>query len=108
MVQHPKDYPWTSYHHNALYLPNSLISPHEVYLKLGKTKRENAEHYSTLFEKHIPQSKIDEIRSALNRAWVLGSNEFKVEIERKTGVPIIFNSWGGARHVGDDSPMYFF
>jgi len=108
IILHPKDYPWTSYRHNALNQSASLITPHEVYLKLGKSGRERAEHYSSLFKQLIPQSKIDEIRSALNRAWVLGSNDFKLEVERKTGVPIIFNPWGGARNVREDSPLYFF
>lgn len=107
MVRHLKDYAWTSYHHNALNQPISLITPHEVYLRLGENNQERAARYVALFEVSIPQSKVDEIRSALNRAWVLGSSEFKLEVEKKTGVPIIFNSWGGARNVREESPMYF-
>ena len=41
MVSHPSDYPWSSYAFNALGKENALLTPHPLYLALGRdeTKR---------------------------------------------------------------------
>ncbi|MEO1884127.1 MAG: hypothetical protein ABGX71_11275 [Methyloprofundus sp.] len=35
MVETPDDYEWSSYRHNALGKPDSLITEHELYKNLG-------------------------------------------------------------------------
>ena len=35
MVDHPSDYPWSSYACNAAGKPNPMLSPHDLYLQLG-------------------------------------------------------------------------
>ena len=37
MVEHPADYPWSSYSYNAAGVEIQILSPHESYLALGKT-----------------------------------------------------------------------
>jgi REP-associated tyrosine transposase len=37
MVDHPSEYPWSSYHHNAQGQPDALLTPHLEYKRLGKT-----------------------------------------------------------------------
>ena len=39
MVEHPAEYPWSSYHANALDKVVELISPHPVYQRLGNNKK---------------------------------------------------------------------
>jgi len=84
MVDHPSDYRWSSYGHNALGETNGLISPHEVYLRLGSDPELRCEAYRHLFDAHIDDRKLDEIRTATNRSWVLGSERFKEQIEALT------------------------
>ncbi len=85
MVEHPSDYPWSSYRHNALGVPIELITPHSLYAGLAKTDKTRQKRYRALFENEIPEYALEEIRESLNRAWVLGSGRFKQQIEKKTG-----------------------
>ncbi len=84
MVRHPKNYPWSSYRFNALGEPDKLITPHDLYLSLGESPKTYQLNYATLFEERIPTKTLDEIRDATNKAWPLGSDKFKHEIEKIT------------------------
>jgi putative transposase len=85
MVQHPADYPWTSYHHNALDKHIQLITPHSCYEALGKGPEERKRAYKDLFAQQIPELSLEEIRTSTNKAWVLGEDRFKQQIETATG-----------------------
>ncbi|WP_031433980.1 transposase [Methylomarinum vadi] len=82
MVRHPGDYPWSSYHFNAFGKENALLSPHPLYLALGNDATKRQEVYQELFEQHVTESTIKEIRDATNKAWVLGGGRFQEEVER--------------------------
>jgi len=60
MVEHPAEYPWSSYHFNALGV------------------------YRHLIEHHVPDRTIDAIRMATNKAWVLGNDKFQQQVEDLT------------------------
>jgi len=96
MVVHPSDYPWSSYRSNALGEENKLITHHPKYLSLARTNEQRQSVYRGLFEQHIGDRTIEDIRAATNKAWVLGSEFFKAQIEQKTGRP------SQARKVGGD------
>ncbi len=83
MVAHPSEYPWSSYHYNALGQPNDLITPHSEYRRLGKTDDERQAAYRQLFKSHIPEGIVNEIRESTNKAWVLGNDRFKQRIQMK-------------------------
>lgn len=83
MVAHPSEYPWSSYHHNALSLPDELLTAHLEYRRLGKTDEARQAAYRQLFKHHIPESSVAEIREATNKAWVLGNDRFKQRIQQK-------------------------
>ena len=85
MVKHPAEYPWSSYHRNALDKEIQVITPHQCYEELGSSDTERKAVYQSLFEQHIPDLTLDEIRNATNKAWVLGENRFKQQIEKQTG-----------------------
>ena len=85
MVAHPAEYPWSSYQYNAVGKPISLIEPNSCYLSLGKTKLESKIAYRAPFEQGIPDYTLQEIRDYINKAWVLGSDGFKKQIEAQTG-----------------------
>ena len=82
-VNHPSEYPWSSYRFNALGEANSLLTPHPEYRRLGKTNEQRQQAYRELFRARIPQLTLDEIREATNKAWVLGNDRFKEMIEVK-------------------------
>jgi putative transposase len=97
MVDHPADYPWSSYRFIALGDKNELVMPHEFYKRLGKTIKKPCEVYRTLFNVEIPQHTIEEIREATNKSWVLGSDYFKEMIEKKINRPMNPRGRGGDR-----------
>jgi putative transposase len=82
MVKEPMEYSWSSYQYNALGYENKLITPHAIYNALGITKELILLNYNHLFNKHISKADIDDIRTATNKAWVLGSDQFKIQIEQ--------------------------
>ena len=97
MVAHPSDHPWSSYHSNALGQANDLITPHLEYWRLGKTDEDRQAAYRQLFKSHIPESRMDEIRGATNKAWVLGNDRFKRRIQKQLERRIEPNAKGGDR-----------
>lgn len=97
MVAHLSDYPWSSYHRNALGQANELITPHLEYLRLGKTDAERQTAYRQLFKHHIAESSLNEIRDATNKAWVLGNERFKQRIQKQLERRVEPNPKGGDR-----------
>lgn len=45
MVKYPEEYKWSSYHANALVIESVLRTPHEEYLRLGKSTEEREAAY---------------------------------------------------------------
>jgi len=80
MVQHPSEYPWSSYRANALGQHNALITPHWLYLALGKNDVDRQACYRDLFIGQIDELSLAQIREATNKAWLLGSDYFKQKI----------------------------
>jgi putative transposase len=72
MVAQPSDYPWSSYHYNALGQPNTLITPHLEYQRLGNTDTERQVAYRALFKHHLTPDSLIEIRNATNKVWCWG------------------------------------
>ena len=97
MVDHPSEYPWSSYRANGVGKRIGLISPHRVYIALGKTEKERQEYYRGLFKGLISDLTLGEIREATNKAWVLGSDKFKQEIQPAVNRRINSLGWGGDR-----------
>ena len=96
-INHPSEYPWSSYRFNALGADNSLLVPHPEYLRLGKTKTGRQQAYRELFKAQIPQLTLNEIRQATNKAWVLGDDRFKEMIELKLARAAAPKTRGGDR-----------
>ena len=97
MASHPSEYSWSSYHHNALGKPDDLLTAHVEYRRLGKTDDERQAAYRQLFKHHIPESSINEIREATNKAWVLGNDRFKQRIQKQLERRVAPAARGGDR-----------
>jgi putative transposase len=82
MVNDPAEYPWSSYHFNALGIENHLLKPHSVYKELGVDEVTCRTQYLALFSHPIPKADMEIIRTATNKAWVLGNDRFKAKVEK--------------------------
>jgi putative transposase len=80
MVDHPAEYPWSSYRSNALGIDDSLIKAHLLYKNLGKSPEDRCLSYKELFKHSVDDKTLEEIRTATNKAWVLGSDYFIKQI----------------------------
>jgi hypothetical protein len=58
---------------------------HNLYFQLGKTEAERQDAYRSLYRGRMPERELTAIREATNKAWVLGDDRFKAEIEARTG-----------------------
>jgi putative transposase len=85
MVNHPAEYPWSSYRGNALDFDIGLLTTHNCYEALGVNDDERQNAYRALFDYYIEDLALQEIRDATNKAWVLGENRFKQQIELQAG-----------------------
>ena len=97
MVIDPADYPWSSYHHNALGQLSELVAPHPEYLRLGKSNETRQAAYRDLFKHYLSEKNITEIREATNKAWVLGNDRFKQRIQELLGRRVEPKARGGDR-----------
>jgi len=97
MVSHPKDYPWSSYSCNAEGELNTLVTPHNEYKRLGKIATQRQTYYRQLFRARIPETTLEAIREATNKAWVLGNDRFKNRMKKKLERPVESSGQGGDR-----------
>lgn len=97
MVNHPVDYPWSSYHANALGKPDEYLVPHALYQRLGCSENERQNAYRQLFKHHIEERTLKEIRDSTNKAWVLGNGRFREKVEKLTQRQAAPKAKGGDR-----------
>ena len=81
MVVSPDEYPWSSYHRNALGAEDRRVTPHEVYLELGGDESVRRAAYRSLFSGALGDEELSAIRSALEHNHVLGSERFRRQVE---------------------------
>ena len=82
MVKDPSEYPWSSYGANALGGKSKLLTPHSLYLGMGRTEDERLTNYRDLFKVHLEDKIVEGIRKATNGNFALGSDRFKQEVEQ--------------------------
>ncbi len=84
MVEHPAEYPWSSYRSNADGVPSNLLTPHPTYLELGNelTRRQR---YRSMFETQDAKQKDEWIRETTRAGFALGNQDFRQAMERITG-----------------------
>ena len=97
IVEHPKDYPWSSYHCNADGQTDELITPHGLYRHLGATKEERQAAYRALFRHRLAQHTLEELREATNKAWILGDDRFRERIASQLNRRTLPKARGGDR-----------
>lgn len=81
MVRSPSDYRWSSYRHNALGMPDRIVTPHVLYTALAAEPSMRLAVYRELFRHQVDDEALREIRTALNQEVVLGTERFREQIE---------------------------
>lgn len=106
----PEDYPYSSYHGNALGKPDGLVTPHQVYLDLigGKGVRQGSESsrgemvkaiedrgrldsdpsceaYRALFEQVLSRKELTDIRRGTEKCIGIGQADFLLKVARLGG-----------------------
>lgn len=72
LVEHPRDYLWSSHRHNAEGWGDSLLTPHVAYLGLGNDLEQARRAYRELFDELSEPGMEDEIRSASRNGHAIG------------------------------------
>ena len=85
MVARPVDYRWSSARANYLGEASDLLTPHPLYLALGKDQESRLAAYQALFLDELKQDALGAIRDASNGNFVLGDDRFTQEIEAALG-----------------------
>ena len=97
MVDAPAQYPWSSYHSNALGKEIALITAHEMYLALGNNGKTRETAYMELFQSTLDKKLIEEITECTLKGWVLGNDQFTQQIEVQTNRRASSSGHGGDR-----------
>jgi len=84
IVEHPAEYPWSSYRSNADGVPSSLLTPHPTYLELGNASMRR-QRYRLMFDIQDPAHRDEWIRQTTRAGFALGDHDFREAMERITG-----------------------
>lgn len=99
MVGHPAEYPWSSFHCNAMGERNELVSPHDCWLLLGNSSEERMAAYRELFSEKLNRSAIDSIRQSLDTGLPTGNDRFRREIEQALSIRLGYGKRGRPRKL---------
>ena len=87
MVQRPEEYQWSSYAANA-WGEASWITPHEEYLRLGRSTPDCQRAYRALINQALPDADICLIRKACHYCQPTGDDKFRAAIEDKYAISL--------------------
>ena len=85
MVNHPREYLWSSYRNNGEGKASDLLTPHDQYVGLAVDELDRRKAYRGLFESYFDVKLDDQIRSATNGNYVLGNKRFQQQIADSLG-----------------------
>lgn len=89
MVKHPAEYRWSSYRVNAQGEQCDLLTPHEIYLRLGANPQRRRAAYREIFRYELEPGAVDEIRAATNGNFALGSPQFAEQVSAVLGLRVL-------------------
>ena len=99
MVNHPGDYPWSSYRVNAQGEQSELIESQDLYIKLAGNELNRQSAYRELFRHTLEPGLVDQIRQSTNGNVVLGNDLFSKEISRLLGKRVTHGKPGRPANV---------
>ncbi len=84
IVSNAAEYPWSSYAHHVGMRSDPLISDHPLYWALGNTPFQREAAYKEMVEQVLTEDDIHYLNTALLKGWALGSEQFKMALEKQT------------------------
>ena len=81
MTSDPGHYQWSSYKSHAFGRSAKMWTPHPEYLRLGETEPERLQAYRDIISNTLPIEVIQKIRHCLNTGLVLGTEDFRSQVE---------------------------
>jgi putative transposase len=87
MVSDPEQYKWSSHQANAFGADDPLVTPHLIYMGLGRHEEERRATYRGLFAEALPDPLLAQIRQASNGNAPLGPKAFVDAIASQHGRP---------------------
>jgi len=99
MVPRPELYYWSSNRANAWGKDDELVTPHELYLALGRDVVTRHHAYRELFNQALLEEDVQTIRETLNANYPLGNTHFKQQVEAALGIKLGKLKRGGRANV---------
>lgn len=97
MVAQPGRYCWSSYHSNAFWSVDELITHHDGYLQLDKTAARRQQIYRSLFSSCLDGQEIEQIRQGTEAGAVIGNERFTSAVSEMLKRRVTRLSHGGDR-----------
>ena len=94
MVARPEDYSWSSYQANGQGKTDQLVTPNQLYMRLGSTEQMRQSTYQRLFSAHLQEIQLRDIRSAWQTGTPLGDDRFRQKVERNLNLKVGQNRRG--------------
>ena len=80
MVEHPRQYRWSSYRAHAEGKEDALAAFHAVWRRLGRSVEARQNAYRELIKQELDPAFVADLRAATNGGWALGGERFRKEI----------------------------
>ena len=80
MVEHPRQYRWSSYRAHAEGKDAALAALHPVWRRLGRGVEARQQAYRDLIKEKLDPAFVEALRAATNGGWALGGERFRKEI----------------------------
>jgi putative transposase len=94
MVALPGDYPWSSFHCNALGRADGLVTPHPALEELATDDLSRRNQYLALVASGLADAELAELRLHATRQKAWGSGEFAAALEAELGRPVTIRKRG--------------
>jgi putative transposase len=82
VVKHPRHYAWSSYRAHAEGHKDALLTEHDVFARLGRTRDARREAYRALFKRPLEKDFVEMLRAATTGGWAVGNEKFKRKIAK--------------------------
>ena len=104
MVEDPAAFPWSSHRCNVLGVGDDLVTPHSLYMQLGRSDAERRVAYGELFEVPMDPLVLAAIRFSAKKGWALGGEAFAQKLAELTGRPTVPRRRGRPRKAAAPIP----
>lgn len=103
IVNHPRDYPWSSYSHRASGRADALLDEDPWYTGLGSSPMERQQRYEAWVASGSRDDEADQIRVATRRGRVIARDDFQKQIEARVGRRLVGECRGRPRKIRSPS-----